>query len=164
MKSSINILKRRFLKWGWANKIIKFSPRYSCEIFAYILTYVCPETVNSAKSLIKQSSCILWNYVNSQAFFAKNIIRRKFSWFQIEKIRQKSHRLSVSELAISGFWDLEITNFCSPDIRAKCLICVFWANKIIKFSPKIFGRDVCLNLTQSLSCNSQSLCSPHTIF
>ena len=40
----------------------------------------------------------------------------------------------------------------------------FFANKIIKFSPKIFGRYVCLNLTQSLSCNSQSLCLPHTIF
>ena len=98
------------------------------------------------------------------SLFAKNIIRRKFSWFQIEKIRQKSHRLSVSELAISGFWDLEITNFCSLDIRAKCLICVFCANKIIKFSPKIFVRDICLYSELRLYCNSQSLCSPHTIF
>ena len=77
---------------------------------------------------------------SKQTIKAKNIIRRKFSWFQIEKIRQKSHRLSVSELAISGFWGLEITNFCSLDIRAKCLICVF-------------GRDVCLICYLRLSCN-----------
>ena len=46
MKSSFHILKRRFLKWGWANKIIKFSPRYSCEMFAWYVPYICPTTIS----------------------------------------------------------------------------------------------------------------------
>ena len=36
-----------------------------------------------------------------------------------------------------------------------------WANKIIKFSPKIFVREVCLNLTQSLSCNPIPVSAPY---
>ena len=47
MKSSIHILKRRFLKWGWANKIIKFSPK----IFVRDVCLVCSLDIRE-KSLI----------------------------------------------------------------------------------------------------------------
>ena len=46
MKSSFHILKRRFLKWGWANKIIKFLPRYSCEMFAWAWHNLYPAIFN----------------------------------------------------------------------------------------------------------------------
>ena len=91
------------------------------------------------------------NLCKQSSLFAKNIIRRKFSWFQIEKIRQKSPRLSVSELAISGFWDLEITNFRSPDIRAKCLICFFSRIRLLN-SPQDILRDVYRSLNIRAKC------------
>ena len=91
------------------------------------------------------------NLCKQSSLFAKNIIRRKFSWFQIEKIRQKSHRLSVSELAISGFWDLEITNFRSLDIRAKCLNCDFSRIRSLNFHQDIL-RDVCRSLNIRAKC------------
>ena len=94
------------------------------------------------------------------SLFAKNIIRRKFSWFQIEKIRLKSHRLSVSELAISGFWDLEIINFRSPDIRAKFLICTFERIRSLNFPQDIRARCF-LWFYPCVSCNCRIAKSQH---
>ena len=76
----LNFFKIRFLKWGWAIENIKFSPRYSCEMFACFLTYVCLATVVFRKFFyhFPSSPC---NHQHGETFKqtieAKNIIRRK---------------------------------------------------------------------------------------
>ena len=107
------------------NKLLQF-----CILFFPILRFrnrQSQRTKFSAWSFQFYRS-LLKRFSNIANIHAKNIILMKLLWFQIEKIRQKIVPRKRSVLTILGFWDSEINNFRSLDIRAWCVLTLlkFW--------------------------------------
>ena len=109
--------KKDFWSEAERMKLLNFTQRYSCEMFASSIILMCPSILKATESLSKQSKLRISYGENNHKFKRREPLKNCAVW---ELARVHNFR----------FTSLEFIYFRSLDIRARCLL---WSQPLFVF-------------------------------